>query len=138
MPKEDRINMKRKEPVTAVLVCLALTALAAPQPVQGQQLPNEVGGTIEEDKLASAARVYLQITEVREDLHTEMSESHDPGGRAELRERADRRIEEIFQEHNLTPKEYEEISYIVGTDQEQGELFDQMVERLREARSNQE
>jgi len=134
--------MKRKEAVTAVLVCLALTALAAPQPVQGQQLPNEVGepraGTIQEDKLASAARVYLQITEVREDIHTEMSESHDPAGRAALRERADRRIEEIFQEHNLTPKEYEEISYIVGTDQEQGELFDQMVERLREAGSNQE
>ncbi len=128
--------MKRKGPLTVVLVCLALTALSAPQPVQGQRLPSEVGelgaGTIEEDKLATAVRIYLQITEVREDLHTEMSKSHESAQRAELRARADERIDQIFHEHNLTPKEYEDISYIIGTDQEQGELFDKILERLRE------
>jgi len=128
--------MKRKGPLTAVLVCLALTALSAPQPVQGQRTPSEVGelraGTIQEDKIATAVRVYLQITEVREYFHTEMSKSHDSQERAALRARADERIDQIFHEHSLTPKEYEDISYIIGTDQEQGELFDEILERLRE------
>lgn len=127
--------------VTVVLTAVVLPALFAPGAVHAQEEADEpvemawetVG--YDEEQVEILAGMYLEITEVRDELHAEIARWHEAGRRRQARERADERLDEIHARTGISPGEYEAFIRLVSVDQVARNAFQEIVERLREGDS---
>lgn len=111
----------------ATLGLLLATGLAAQAP---DEPPETLDCTVEE--VACFARIYLELNEIRDDLHQELALYHEAGRRRMARERADERIEAVFARYAVAAEKYEAFIGRVALEPELRDAFEEMVEKLRD------
>jgi hypothetical protein len=114
----------------------ALTASSLgvlPISLQGQTPGVQEGSVWSDDAMETLARAYLALSEVRDELHRELAETHQAGERQEVRRRADARMGEVLVEKGISAEDYERLTFLVSADDDAREAFEAILKRLRGA-----
>lgn len=106
---------------------LALLVLALPGIVQGQETPGP-----DQEQLTAYAKAFTAVVEVRERWHEELARTHDDEGSERVRLEFDEAVEVVLEEHGFSSEEYEEITFLVSTDEEYRSAFTEALARVRE------
>ena len=119
--------MKHARLLGAVLAALSLSTLASESSLhaQEQELPR-----IGEARLRVFATAYLAMATASEEFQGEMGRSHEAQERDRLRQRLRDRLTAILGAREMTQEEYEHITLLVSIDEEQLELFEEILEEL--------
>jgi hypothetical protein len=115
----------------ALVLMLALPLVGTPHGLEAQQA---TAGSVE-DRLLAFARVHLEISEIRDDLHQDLARYHEVDGRTRVRRQADDRIAEAMETHGVAAQEYEEFITAVSFDPELMAAFEEALDRARRGSS---
>ncbi len=113
----------------AALTALSLSAF--PMSIQGQTPGVQEVSEWSDDGMETLARTYLALSEVRDELHRELSETHQAGERLEVRRRADERMAEVLAEKGISAEDYERLTFLVSADDDARLAFEAILQRLR-------
>jgi hypothetical protein len=113
----------------AVLTTLSFGAL--PMSLHGQTPAGGSPSEWSDDGMETLARAYLALSEVRDELHRELAETHQAGERQEVRRRADERMAEVLMEKGISAEDYERLTFLVSADDDAREAFEAILLRLR-------
>lgn len=137
VPRVDRVLRLSRwiRPALFVLLVLlvpqALVAQEEPDPQDPPELPEVVSG-YELPRIECFAEIFIEIDEVRDELHQDIARFHDEGRRLEAREKADARLAAVFEEREIDPEAYEEFVLHLALDENLRDVFEQVVQRLQE------
>ncbi len=116
----------------AALPALALLGLVSASGLMAQQ---QEAAQIGPDRLELFARVHLSLVEARVDYHDAIGRNHDPARKLELRDAMLEHLAAIYEEHQMSPDEYENITFVISVDDAQRTSFEETIARLEEAGS---
>lgn len=124
------MSLRLRSRSAAPLLCAVLGALLlVASPTAGQEAA-EAGADVGQEEITRFTRAYAQIEAVREEFQEELGQTHNDEALAELREEMNGRIRELLREHELSREEYDRIHFVVMTDPEARETFQQLLEEL--------
>jgi len=117
----------------AALIGVSLGSFGVfPTSVQGQTTGGPAVSERSAGEMESLARAYLALSEVRDELHRELAETHQAGERQEVRRRADDRMAEVLTEKGISAEDYERLTFLVSADDDAREAFEAILRRIRE------
>ena len=114
-------------------IVLVLLTVTVPPALAGQDLASGPSADMSDERLEAFTIAWIAINEVRNDLHNRFARDHAVRGRQEIREEADREIEEILEANGLTGEDFAEFNRLVGVDPGLRDRFDEMVQRLADS-----
>ena len=110
-----------------VLTALVILTLASPGGLRGQQPEVPVIG---DERLTAFVTAHAQISEARNRFHAERASTHNAEGVKQVRERLNEQILQILRAHEMTREEYQRITYVISTDAERRETFEEILAEL--------
>ena len=94
---------------------------------RGQQPEVPVIG---DERLTAFVKAHAQISETRNRFHAERASTHNAEGVKQVWERLNQQILQIHREHEMTREEYQRITYVISTDAERRETFEEILAEL--------
>ncbi len=110
---------------------LGLAMLVGAAPAEGQDARAPAAGERSTEEMETLTRVYLALSEIRDDLHRELAETHQIGVRQEIRDRAERRRFEALDRYGVSEEAYDGFIFEVSADPEVRGSFEATLLRLR-------
>lgn len=101
--------------------------------VPGSLVAQETGEVPTADEWTNFAKAYMQITEITAELQAELAlpENKSEDAQARVRESTRQRIQRVLEEHGLSETRYDELNFVVSTNDERRDAFMQLLEELR-------
>jgi hypothetical protein len=93
-------------------------------------------GDLDRELLTRYAQAHLQahldLNDARDEFHGKVGRVHDEEGRRRAREELEARVEEIFEQHEMTPAEYDDITLTISLDGAVRSVFEEILLALEE------
>lgn len=115
----------------------ALAAGLAAAPATGQQQPApqpqaQDAPEIEQDELETVAEAYVEISEIRAQMQTELQSADDSQQATEIQQRADQQMQQVLQDHGIAIERYQEVIQILNSDPEQRQAFQEVLQEIQD------
>ena len=114
----------------AAALAMGIPGVTAPAEVQAQEQAQLAEGAV--DPLEIVARMHLEIAEIRDELHQQLAGVHDAYQRDEVRTGINERLAGVYERHGVSAVDYDAFIAWLSSDEEQRELFQSILERLRD------
>lgn len=116
------------------LVAAAAIAVASPTAADAQQQPPPVEPVenLDDEELETFARAFIGITEIRQEVQSELASVQDPERAQEIQLRAQQEMQVVLEENDLEAERYRRIGVTINEDPELQERFIEIVDDLRE------
>jgi hypothetical protein len=89
-------------------------------------------GDLDRELLTRYAQAHLDLNDARDEFHGKVGRVHDEEGRRRAREELEARVEEIFEQHEMTPAEYDDITLTISLDGAVRSVFEEILLALEE------
>jgi len=113
------------------LVVLFLV-VRTPVPAHAQETPNPQAGKVDDGKLRSFAKVYVQVEKIRQTYGRQLKETQDPQKNAEIQKEAKSKIDDALAKEGMTVESY---SQVVQTMNGNDELRKKAIEFIDQERT---
>lgn len=115
------------------LVALAAIAVAGPTAADAQQQPPPVEPieNLDDAELETFAAAFIDITEIRQEVQTELASVQDPERAQEIQVGAQQEMQDVLEENDLDAERYRRIGVTINQDPELQARFTEIVAELR-------
>jgi ABC-type transporter Mla subunit MlaD len=120
--------------ITTYIFFLAVFFLVVPmpEPTHAQETPNPQAGTVDDGKLRSFAKVYVQVEKIRQTYGRQLKETQDPQKNIEIQKEAKSKIDDALAQAGMTVESY---SQVVQTMNDNDELRKKAIEFIDQERT---
>jgi membrane protease subunit (stomatin/prohibitin family) len=103
-----------------------------PEPLQAQETPNRQAATVDDGKLRSFAKVYVQVEKIRQTYGPQLKETQDPQKNMEIQKQAKSKVDAALAQEGMTVESY---SQVVQTMNGNDELRKKAIEFIDQERT---
>lgn len=120
--------------ITIYIFFLAVLFLVIrmPEPIHAQETPNRQAATVDDGKLRSFAKVYVQVEKIRQTYGPQLKETQDPQKSMEIQKEAKSKIADALAQEGMTVESY---SQVVQTMNGNDELRKKAIEFIDQERT---
>jgi hypothetical protein len=120
--------------ITIYIFFLAVLFLVIrmPEPIHAQETPNREATTVDDGKLRSFAKVYVQVEKIRQTYGPQLKETQDPQKNMEIQKEAKSKIDAALAQEGMTVDSY---SQVVQTMNGNDELRKKAIEFIDQERT---
>lgn len=93
---------------------LAVLFVVMPGPTYAQESPNRQAATVDEGKLRSFAKVYVQVEKIRQTYGPQLKETQDPQKNMEIQKEAKSKIDGALAQEGMTVESYSQVVQTVN------------------------
>jgi hypothetical protein len=102
-----------------------------PAPAHAQETPNPQAGTVDDGKLRSFAKVYVQVEKIRQTYGPQLKETKDPQKNDEIQKEAKSRIDNALAQAGMTVESYSQVIQTVNGNDELRKKAIQFIDQER-------
>ncbi|MEX2527146.1 MAG: hypothetical protein WEA09_05860 [Gemmatimonadota bacterium] len=120
--------------VAATAAAMAIPGVTAPTEVQAQEQAQVQAQAAEGavDPMEVVARMYLEIAEIRDELHQQLAGVHDAFQRDEVRTEINEQLAAVYERHGVSAADYDAFIAWLSSEAEEREAFQAILERLQD------
>ena len=89
-----------------------------PERTHAQENPNRQAATVDEEKLRSFAKVYVQVEKIRQTYGPQLKETQDPQKNMEIQKEAKSKIDHALAQEGMTVESYSQVVQTVNGNDE--------------------
>jgi hypothetical protein len=100
--------------VTIFFLAVLFVVIRMPGPTHAQENPNRQAATVDEGKLRSFAKVYVQVEKIRQTYGPQLKETQDPQKNIEIQKEAKSKIDGALAQEGMTVESYSQVVQTVN------------------------
>lgn len=118
----------------AATLAMGIPGVTAPAEVQAQEQAQAADAVAEAavDPMEVVARMYLEIAEIRDELHQQLAGVHDAFQREEVRTEINERLAAVYERHGVSAVDYDAFIAWLSSEEAEREAFEAILERLQD------
>jgi hypothetical protein len=99
-------------------LAVAFLIIRMPEPTHAQENPNRQAPTVDEGKLRSFAKVYVQVEKIRQTYGAQLKETQEPQKNIEIQKEAKSKIDNALAQEGMTVESYSQVVQTVNGNDE--------------------
>lgn len=117
----------------AVLAMVAALAIALPAAGSAQEMPPapEPVTDLDDDELEQFAEIYLEVTQIGQEMEMELATVQDPEEAQAIQLEAQEQMAEVLEAHEMDEERYRRIALTVNQDEELRQRLIEVLEEIR-------